>query len=171
MGLVDWVTKQLRGKPPTSEKPTTVPMRIDGARVGCWWDHPPALPLAAGRGFTVDVVGESQWQANIARVIGGKRDEGYSEEYVAQLAFDNSPRDANAVAVMFDAHPVGWIARGDAAAVRSEINAINPEGLPVTVKAKIVGGWDRGNGDEGRFGVKLSLSRPIKVAPRQRLPA
>jgi len=170
MGLVDWLAKQLGGKLAPGGKPPTVPMRIDGGRAGCWWDHAEALPLAAGRGFTVDVVGESQWQAHIARVVGGKRDEGYKDEYVAQLAFDNNPHDANAVVVLIDAHPVGWIARGDAANVRNEINAINPEGLPVTCKAKIVGGWDRGDGDEGHFGVKLSLSRPIKVVPRQRLP-
>lgn len=164
MGLVDWLAKLLAGNRATGEKPAVVPMRIDGDRAGCWWDHPDALPLAAGRGFTVEVVGESQWQDHIARVVGGKRDAGYRDEYVAQLAFDDNPHDANVVVVMIDARPVGWIARGDAGNVRSEINAINPAGLPVTCKAKIVGGWDRGDGDEGHFGVKLSLSRPLKIA-------
>lgn len=161
MGLIDWLAKQMSGKPRKAV------MRIDGDRAGCWWDHPDALPLAAGRGFTVEAVGEAQWQENIARIAGAKRPEGYRDQFVAQLIFEDNPHDPNAVVIVIDAHAVGWIARGDAANVRKEIMAINPYKLPVTCKAKIVGGWDRGDGDQGHYGVKLSLSRPLKVAPNR----
>jgi hypothetical protein len=33
----------------------------------------------------------------------------------------------------------------------------------ISCKAKIVGGWDRGEGDRGYFGVKLSLALPPRI--------
>jgi hypothetical protein len=41
---------------------------------------------------------------------------------------------------------------------------LNLENRPVMCDAKIVGGWDRGDGDEGHYGVTLSLSKPLRLA-------
>lgn len=133
----------------------------------CWWDHPQVFPLGAGRGFTTDIVGESYWQDNIGRIVGGKCEKGYKSEVVAQLVFEDNPHDPNAVAVMIDTRPVGWIPRHEAAEFRKEMLAVNPERQAMTCKAKIVGGWDDGEGNEGSFGVKLSLARPLKLEARR----
>ena len=66
--------------------------------------------------------------------------------------------------MFIEAKHVGHIPRELAAQLRADIIRINPDMLPVMCKAKIVGGWDRGGGDEGHYGVKLSLSSPLRLA-------
>ncbi|MNE95789.1 hypothetical protein D3C80_1939250 [compost metagenome] len=69
---------------------------------------------------------------------------------------------------MINSRAVGWIPRERAAEFRAALLKLNVENLPVTCKAKVVGGWDRGRKDRGLFGVKLSLSVPLKVHPDAR---
>jgi hypothetical protein len=45
------------------------PTNYDGH--GCWWDGEGVVPLSAGRGFNMNVVGEAQWQDQIATIVGG----------------------------------------------------------------------------------------------------
>lgn len=132
----------------------------------CWWDEKGVLPLAAGRGFNVHAVGESQWQHELAALMGGRCEEGHNCHVPAQLVPDDSQRDRNAIGVMIDGRAVGWLPAELAASVRAEWAKLNPQGLPVTCKAKVVGGWDRGGDDRGYFGVKLSLALPLKRCPR-----
>jgi hypothetical protein len=126
---------------------------------------PEPLQLAAGRGFTYEIVGEAQYQDALDAVCGGKCDEGHKLQVTAQLRLiDDNPHDPNAVGVFIDGDLVGFIPRADAVPIRAEILAINPEERPLTCAAKIVGGWDDGYGDEGHYGVKLSIARPLRVA-------
>lgn len=158
--MLKWL---LSGLKPQQPKPTSK------AKVSTFaWDHPEVIPLAAGRGFTFDVVGEAQWQDNLSAICGGKCEDGHKREVAAQLVFESNPTVPNAVGVMIDARPVGWIPADKAAEVRSALMALNPDRRAVTCNAKIVGGWDRGDGDEGHFGVKLSLSWPLKVHASRR---
>jgi hypothetical protein len=137
------------------------PVSLEGR--GCWWDDPDAIPLAAGRGFNVSLVGELQWQDNISAVVGGRCEGGHNCQVPAQLAAWEDPRDPHSVIVLINGKPVGWLHSDLSDDVRRSLAGISPGGMPVTCKAKIVGGWDRGRRDRGYFGVKLSLSWPLKV--------
>jgi len=117
--------------------------------------------LAPGRGYTLDIVGESRFQAALSRVCGGKTAEGHKHEATAELRFEQNPSDPNAIAVDIAGKQVGWIPSPTNAEIRREITALTPTGL-ASCKAKIVGGWSK-DGDEGHFGVKISLSRPLKI--------
>lgn len=120
--------------------------------------------VAKGRGFTFDLSGESHFQDELDSVCGGKCEDGYKLECLAQLFFINDNEfDPNAVGVMIDGNPVGYVPGHLTEAFRKEILAVNPDLHPMLCSAKIVGGWDRGDGDEGHYGVKLSLSRPLRV--------
>jgi hypothetical protein len=55
---------------------------------------------------------------------------------------------------------VGYLAREDALAYRPAIDQVASDGRLIACRASIVGGWDRGNGDRGSFGVRLSLNTP-----------
>ena len=145
------------------------PVSFDGR--GCWWHDPEAIPLAAGRGFNIPLVGELQWQDNISAVVGGRCEEGHNCHVPAQLVAWNESRDADSVAVLINGQPVGWLHPDLSHDARRALERISPAGKPVTCKAKILGGWDRGARDRGYFGVKLSLSWPPKVHPSRKLSA
>lgn len=154
MGLFDWLFPPRRpGEVDTSEivkqasEDATAPVRI-----------------AKGRGFTDQVAGESHYQDRLEDICGGKCEDGYNDEVTAQLVFiSDNKHDPHAIGVMIHGQPVGFVPRSEAEQLRAEICRINPEQRPVICSAKIVGGWDRGDGDEGHFGVKLSLSKPLRL--------
>ena len=121
--------------------------------------------LARGRGFTFEIVGEASYQAALDAICGGKCEDGYKLPVVAQLCFqEDNPHDANAVVVLINGKVVGYIPRDLAPEMRTAILTLNPDERPVTCDAKVVGGWLRDGGDEGHYGVKLSLSKPLKLA-------
>lgn len=120
--------------------------------------------LASGRGFTFEIVGEASYQAALDAICGGKCEDGYKLPVVAQLCFqEDNQHDPNAVVVLIDTKVVGYIPRDLAPEMRDAILKLNPEERPVTCDAKVVGGWLRDN-DEGHYGVKLSLSLPLRRA-------
>ena len=123
------------------------------------------LHLARGRGFTFEVVGESHRQDVLDSICGGKCDEGHDLKVTAQLLLiEDNPYDPNAVGVFVDCQLVGYVPRNVALHMRCEILRLNPDERPVTCDARIVGGWDRGDGDEGSYGIRLSLSNPLRLA-------
>lgn len=123
------------------------------------------LRIARGRGFNVEVVGEAHYQDALDEACGGKCEEGHDIQVTAQLVLiEDNPYDPNAVGVFINAELVGYIPRDAAVHVRTELRRLSPNEKPVTCDARIVGGWDRGDGDEGHYGVKLSLSNPMRLA-------
>jgi hypothetical protein len=149
MGLINWIFGK---KPDLDEINQSDAVSLTVARI------------APGRGFTLDLVGESHHQGELDSICGGKCEDGYRAECTAQLYFtDNNPHDLNAIGVMVDGKPVGFLPRDVTEQLRADILRINPDRRPVTCNAKIVGGWDRGDGDEGHYGVKLSLSQPLRL--------
>jgi hypothetical protein len=120
----------------------------------------------AGRGsFTFEVVGESYRQEVLDSICGGKCEDGHDLEVTAQLLLiENNPYDPNAVGVFVDSKLVGYVPRDVAPLIRSEILMLDPDERPVTCDGKITGGWDRGNGDEGNYGIKLNLATPLRLA-------
>jgi hypothetical protein len=142
------------------------PVSFDGT--GCWWNDPQATPLAAGRGFNVQAVGESRFQEEIGSIVGGRRVEGHNCQVPAELVFAETERDPEGIGVRINNLLVGYLPFETARQVRPLLEALSAKDKAITCKAKIVGGWDRGSDDQGFFGVKLSLSLPPKVDRRAR---
>ena len=143
-----------------------------GVAVRSWRNKPVAskvsadpLHLAKGGGFNFEIVGEASYQAALDAICGGKCADGHNLHKVAQLCFqEDNPYDPNAVVVLIDRNVVGYIPRDLAPDMRNALLKLNRDERPVTCDAKVVGGWCRGPGDEGHYGVKLSLSKPLRFA-------
>jgi len=145
MGLFDWLFPAPRFQPTR-----TIPEPVH---------------LARGRGFTFEIVGEASYQGALNALCGGKCEDGHKLPTTAQLCFqEDNPHDPNAIVVLIDGKVVGYVPRDQAPGMRSAILRCNPGERPVTCDAQVVGGWLRDDGDEGHYGVKLSLSNPLRIA-------
>ena len=142
------------------------PVSLEGS--GCWWKDPAAIPLAAGRGFNVEAVGELQFQYEIGSIVGGHCEAGHNCEMPAELVPAPQPRDPGAVGIRLDGLPVGYLPAAAAEQIRPFLSDLGGRGKTISCKAKVVGGWDRGGGDRGFFGVRLSLALPPRIHPAAR---
>jgi hypothetical protein len=104
-----------------------------------------------------DVVGESHYQDALERICGGKKQESaHHEDYAMLLPDSENTFDPNAVGVWIGGQLVGYLSRPDAARFKSGImRSMAETGQFCAVKVVVVGGWNRGHGDEGSFGVRL----------------
>ena len=108
--------------------------------------------------FRIDIVGESHYQNTLNNITGGKTPEGHNIEINALLFYDDdNPNDNKAVAVTIAGDIVGYLDRDLARQYRKQMKEGGFEGNPGACKALIVGGWDRGNDDEGHYGVRLDI--------------
>ena len=107
----------------------------------------------------VDAVGESRYQDALEEIAGGRSDRGADHEKVALLIPEPTNRyDPNAVAVWIEGKIVGYLSRENAEVLQPGIIRLHRQhDRPVACRARIVGGWDRGGGDRGHFGVRLYL--------------
>lgn len=121
----------------------------------------PRLPITLSGDRTLDVVGESYHQDALLTISGGRRHYGGVElEAVAELVPDpTNPYDPNAVKVCINGFTVGHIGRDDAVELRPTIDHSLDLHGQATCPATIRGGWDRGRGKVGFFGVTLRLPR------------
>ncbi len=106
---------------------------------------------------TVEVVGESAHQDELLALTGGRRRwSGVRWREVAHLVPEpTNPTDPAAVAVHIRGRTVGHLDRRAARALRPAIDeAIADHGL-AACEAEIRGGWERGHGDVGAFGVTV----------------
>lgn len=126
------------------------------------------LPTLRSDGWLVDVVGESFYQDAIEEAGGGRSERGALIPLVtAQLVLEpENPHDANAVRVEVGGQPCGHIPRTEAADYHAVIAGLNEIGRPASCRAWITGGWDRGDGDLGSFGVRLDLHEDRGLAER-----
>ena len=117
----------------------------------------------------VDVVGESHYQANLNAIAGGKTTDGAARpDHLAILVPEpDNPYDKNAVRAYLvpKVHPdstllVGYLSRSDAVRYRGPIYRLAHDGKLLGCPAHITGGWDRGGGDVGSYGVVLALDTP-----------
>lgn len=108
--------------------------------------------------YFLEIVGESHYQAALESICGGKTREGHSREVKALLTHDNkNPHDSQAVKVEIQGKTVGYLDRQHARYYRKTLAAGGFKGRTARCNAIIVGGWDRGNGDVGHYGVKLDI--------------
>lgn len=121
-------------------------------------EAPKAEAPALAQGALFDVVGESQFQAALEKIAGGKTPNRHDLQCKAILApVADNPHDTNAVHVIISGRQVGVLAREDASEYRQAL------GTTVTsCNAKITGGW-KDEHSEGSFGVKLKIKWPPRL--------
>lgn len=101
----------------------------------------------------VKIVGESHYQEALSAIAGGKTRDGHLLQVRARVIpeRDNSAYPM-AVRVEVQGQTVGYLTHRQAVQFRKRSQAA------VDCGAKIVGGWDRGHGDTGHFGIRLDLT-------------
>lgn len=98
------------------------------------------------------IVGESHYQEALEEIVGGRTDESADFEVDLSLVPESDNQyDSNAVGVEIDGEIVGYLSRASAKKYRAKFGSLTTHEWP----ARIVGGWDRGDGDRGSFGVQL----------------
>lgn len=114
---------------------------------------------ATEESFDLPVVGESHYQEALEAICGKRSDDGEDRIVDASLILeDSNPHDAQAVRVDIQGKTVGYLSREDARRFREHLAQTGEGRGPVTCKARIQGGWDRGPDNQGRYGVSLSYS-------------
>lgn len=131
--------------------------RADEAGSGGTASRSPASAAGATMAsFTrpIEVVGESNYQSALLAAAGGKTADGPARtEHLALLVPEPSnPYDKNAVRVEIGGRLVGYLSRAVARELSADLRRI---GTPLACHARITGGWNRGGGDTGSFGVVL----------------
>lgn len=118
-------------------------------------DRPATLPW----GSTVEVVGESYYQDSFLSICGPKCSDGHDVECVAELRPEpDNQYDPAAIGIYVTGLKVGHLSREDARSYRAVVlDAIDEHGV-ASCSGLIRGGWDRGHGDEGHFGIQLRFS-------------
>jgi hypothetical protein len=107
----------------------------------------------------VPVVGEGRHQDELLGLTGGRRHYAGARAHVAaELVPEPGNRyDPDAIAVEIEGLQVGYMRHSDAVAYRAAVDAARRRAGRATCEAIIRGGWDRGRGDVGAFGVVLLL--------------
>jgi hypothetical protein len=121
----------------------------------------PIKTLVCEGGPDYKVIGASTYQKQLKKIAGPKTEDGVSLETLAFLVPESSnPKDKNAVAVEIDGWVVGYIRANDC----DEFHDVMAENgtSRAACRAHILGGWRRGGGDEGHYGVRLDLKWPPK---------
>lgn len=114
-------------------------------------------------GARVEVVGESHYQDALERAARGRTEDGPTqvEQIAGLMAEPTNAYDPNAVMVQIGGSIVGYLNRADAVAYKPVLEAVGRMGYPAFgCHASLTGGWDRGAGDRGSFGVVLHLASP-----------
>ena len=104
--------------------------------------------------YPVDAVGGPLHRDRLNAVCGGKTANSQHRIANAVLVCED---DGEAVRVDIEGWTVGHLSKIDARHYRQLLAAGGFEGMPGICSAKIVGGWYRGEGDEGDYEVKLDL--------------
>lgn len=132
----------------------------------------PTQPVKLGQGtnpssrYAVEVDGESRYQDALDRICGGRTKAGHKLEVPASLVLEyGGPHAPKAIRVDIDGQTVGYVERKAARTLWQKVAEAGLTSEAVTCDAIIVGGWDRGEGDSGYYGVKLDL--PTTQAPAQ----
>jgi hypothetical protein len=105
----------------------------------------------------IDVVGESNYQKNLERIVGERNPKGVRLKTKAVVWFeDDNDYDKKAVCVDIDGKTIGYLSREDARSFRKYIKTAGIGGDEWLVDALIRGGGNRA-GEWLSYGVKLDL--------------
>jgi hypothetical protein len=106
--------------------------------------------------FAQPIVGESFYLKSFRAVFGNRSEDGVDViRPVVVACQDDNPHDPMAVCVRLDGHLVGYLSRADVRKFRKSYGEQS-----VACDATIRGGWSRGPGDKGDYGVMLDLTIP-----------
>ena len=126
---------------------------------------PPSGPAAQslrlpGPGlFSLQAVGESNYQEALEQICGGRSYDGADLLVDATLVHeDTNPYDPEAVRVDIAGETVGYLSRAHAGVYRRQMVQAGHAGRVAVCAARIRGGWDRGEDDCGNFGVRLDVA-------------
>lgn len=157
MGLLSWLfggPKAKAASSPTRPKTRARSQPLAGAT---------GLRVIGKGGYPRYVVGESNYQAALAKICGGHNREGHELETVAVLTPEpTNAYDPNAVMVVIEDRKIGYLSRDDAPRYLEALETAGFAGQTAKVGAKIVGGWRTNQHDSGHFGVRLALPWPVK---------
>ncbi len=123
---------------------------------------PDARAVIPGDGtFSVAIVGESHYQPAITAVCGPRTEEGVDDlEVEACLVLeDGNPYDSEAVRVDIRGRTVGYLSRAGARHYRKALAKLGVRPVTAYCQARIRGGWDRGEDDQGFYGVYLDIPK------------
>lgn len=129
------------------------------AQTGFYWLRPGKPALAAGRGWTQEVVGESFYRSALEKVTKGGTTYGVLMHQVAEIIADEH-EGRPAVFVAIDGKRVGAIPKQSSAEIHAELLAVAPSGS-ATVKGQVSAGYEGHD-----YCVKLSLARPLRLRER-----
>ena len=114
--------------------------------------------------YLFEVVGESHYQADLERIVGGRTEDSASFQCVGTLIPEpDNPYDPQAVRVSVDGCTVAHLSRDWAAKFNAAL--LSSGYARASCNALIVGGWDRGEDDRGHFGIKLDIVLPLNFQP------
>ena len=112
--------------------------------------------------FGLEVVGESRRQHNFIKLFGPPQEDGVMEVVTACLVLDDTnPHDKNAVQVLVQRLPVGFLSRTDAVRFRKFIQRPEWQGQTAfCCRASVRGGWQSRTdpNDKGMFGIWLDVA-------------
>ncbi|MFV2063777.1 MAG: HIRAN domain-containing protein [Chloroflexota bacterium] len=104
---------------------------------------------------SVDVVEESDSQAVLEKLAGGRSRFGAAKEVVVLLSREpDHPHDKNAVRVSVEGETVGYIEKWDAKDIQPLMLKLEKAGHPAWVRGTVVGGWSDDGGSES-FRIRL----------------
>jgi len=143
VALINWLN-------PRPQKPPSPPPSARQAPAA-----PKEPPLLRGDGgYSARVTGTSDYQEELERMVGGRTEDSASHHAVATLT---AAPGTGVVLVSIDGVHIGYMRPADAIRLPEALQENGISGLPVKVRAAIVGGWDRGPENRGHFGVRLDL--------------
>lgn len=107
----------------------------------------------------MDVAGESFYPESFKALCGSRSIFGVDMKVRARLELeDTNPHDKYAVRVAIEGHQVGYLSREHARAFRRLVRYGSLSVHEVfECAALICGGWDKGGGDVGHYGVRLDI--------------
>jgi hypothetical protein len=118
-----------------------------------WLFKPKASELRGPGSFSIEVVGESHYQAVLESICGKRKEAGENKFVVAELILDDAnPHDNQAVRVEIYGNVVGHLSRAMAKKYRTSKRAARSR-----CQANIRGGWKRKGNDLGSYGVWLDF--------------
>jgi hypothetical protein len=115
----------------------------------------------------LEVRGEASYQPPLEALAGGHSREGADRPVIAILQREPTNKyDPNAIEVLarLEKQPdkaatlVGYIAREKAALMAPALDRFEANEQRVALRGRIIGGWDRGDGDIGHFGIWLKYT-------------
>jgi len=120
--------------------------------------EPTFIRISGDGNYPMDIVGEANYQSELDGLTGGKTEDGHHLKAEAMLILeDSNPYDDKAVAVSIKGDIVGYLSRQRAREHRDLIGLTEFPDATTIVNALITGGWRRGSGEEGHYGVKLDM--------------